>query len=97
MQPPGPVLSAGVDDEPLDEKEEVLAAAVVAGALHIGQRDGVERVADGRRVIAGNNSLLGEHDEVRVVDRHERRQQLRLRVLEVLVEDEGDVRGVEGH
>ena len=97
MQPPCPVLSACVDDEPLDEKEEVLAAAVVTGALHIGQRDGVECVADGRRVVARDNSLLGQHDEVRVVNRHERRQQVRLRVLEVLVEDEGDVGGVERH
>ena len=41
--------------------------------------------------------LLGEHHEMRVVDRHQRREELRLRVLEVLVEDDADVFGRESH
>ena len=36
-----------------------------------------------------------EHHEMRVVDRHQRREELRLGVLEVLVEDAGDVFGRE--
>ena len=40
---------------------------------------------------------VGEHHQVGVVDRHQRRQEQRLGVLEVLVEDVGDVFGSEAH
>ena len=88
VQPAGDVVAARVDDQPLDVEEQVLAAAVVRRALHVGSRRRVERIADGRGVGARDDPLLGEHHQVRIVNRHQRRQELRLGVLEVLVEDE---------
>ena len=41
--------------------------------------------------------LLGQHREVRVVDRHQRLDEQRLGVLEVLAEHEADVVGGERH
>ena len=97
MQPAGLVLAARLDDEPLDEEEQILAATVICGALDVVQRDAGQRVANGDGVGPGDDALLGQHHEMRVVDRHQRRQQLRLGVLEVLIQDEADVVGVERH
>ena len=54
-----------------------------------------ERVANGAGIGPGDDPLLGQHHEMRVVDRHQGRQQLRLGVFEVLAQDEADVVGVE--
>ena len=50
-----------------------------------------------RASARGNDALLGQHHEVRVVDRHQRRQQQLLGVFEVFVEDVRDVFGRELH
>ena len=71
--------------------------AVVLRALHVRDRHCPERVPYRTRVRPRHDPALGEHDEMRVVDGHQRRKQLRLGVLEVLVEDEADVGGVERH
>ena len=42
-------------------------------------------------VAGGDDALLRQHDEVGVVDGHQRRQQQLLGVLEVVVEDVADV------
>ena len=60
-------------------------------------RDRVERVADRPGVGRGDDAAVGEHDEMRVVNRQERRQEQRLRILEVLVEDLRDVFRIEPH
>ena len=91
MQPAGDVLAAGLVDQPLDVEEQILVGAVVAHRAHLIEGDAVERVAERARVRAGNDALLGQHHEVRVVDRHQRRQQQLLRVLEIFVENVRDV------
>ena len=67
------------------------------GLFHPGDIETVERVADDACVGARHDLLLREHDQVGVVDGHERSEELRLRVLEVLVEDAGHVFGIEAH
>ncbi len=91
------VLSAGLDDQAFDEEEEILAGAVVPRLFHPGDIETVERVADDAGVGARHDLLIREHDQVGVVDGHERSEELRLRVLEVLVEDAGHVFGIEAH
>src|SRR5262249_17528127 len=44
-----------------------------------------------------HDSALGEHREMRVVNCNQRLEQQRLRVVEVLLQDEADVGGGEGH
>src|SRR5688500_5379849 len=94
METSGDVLSTRADDEPLHIEEEVLARAVVVRAADLVQRDRSQRVSNRSRSRAGDDAPLGEHDQVGMVDRHQGRQELRLRVLEVLVQYETDVSGV---
>ena len=54
-------------------------------------------VADRPSLALRDDPALHEHHEVRVVNGHQRRQELRFRVLEVFVEDAGDVFGIEAH
>ena len=93
----GDVLATGADENALDVEEEVLAGAVVRRAPDVVDRDGVERVADGPGIGRGHDAAVGEHDEVRVVNRQQRREEQRLRILEVLVEDLRDVFRIEPH
>ena len=99
VEPAGGVLAARLDDQALDVKEQILAGAVVRAPPQIVVlRHGVERRRGSRgRPRAETMPLRGEHHQVRVVDRHQRREEQRLRVLEVLVEHVGDVLGREGH
>ncbi len=85
------------DDQAIEIEEEVLARAVVRGAAHLVLRDRVERRAERVRVVGRDDAAVGEHDEMRVVNRHERRQQQRLRVFEVLVQHVRDVLRCELH
>ena len=85
-------------DQPLDVEEQVLVGAVVEHLADAGRarcRRAPSRSA--RASSARDDALLGQHHQVRVVDRHQRRQQQLLGVLEVLVEDVGDVFGGELH
>ncbi len=87
-----------VDDQALDVEEEILAGAVVRSLPDRVLRDRVERLAHRVRVLRRDDALRRQHHQVRVVDRHQRREEQRLGVLEVLVEDVGDVLGSEcGH
>ena len=73
------------DDEPLDVKEQILAGAVVGDAADVGLGDAnrVRRAA--RCASAGETmSLSRQHDEMGVVNRHQRREEQLLRVFEVL-------------
>ena len=97
MEPAGGILAAGGDNQTLDVEEEVLAGPVVARRPQVGHRHRVERDAQRVRVLRRNDPLRGEHHQVRVVNRHERRAEQNLGVLEILVEDMGDVLGREGH
>ena len=93
----GRFFAASPNDKPLDVEEEVFVRAVVPDAPDIVEGDGVERGADRPGVRARHDALLREHHEVGVVNPHERREELRLGVLEVLVEDACDVLGIELH
>ncbi len=97
METAGPILAAALDDEALDVKEEILVCAVVGGGAYLVKRHRIERRPDGVRVVGGNDALVREHDQVRVVNRHERRQKQRLGVLEVFVEHVRHVLGSEAH
>jgi hypothetical protein len=97
VQPAGDVLAAGLDDQPLDVKEQVLVAAVVLDLANRVLRHPVERHPQRVRRLARHDALRLEHHQVRVVDGHQRRQQQRLGVFEVFVEDVGDVLGGEAH
>ena len=97
MEPSGDVLAACLDDEPFDVEEQILVGPVVLDVANRVLRHAVQRLAQRVRVGGRYNSLSGEHHEVRVVDRHHRRQQKRLGVLEVFVQDERDVLGRELH
>ena len=91
------VFSAGLDDQAFDVEEEILAAAVVPGLFHGRDIDAAERVANDARVGPRHDLLVREHHQMGVMDRQERREELRLRILEVLVEDAGHVFGIEAH
>ena len=97
VQPAGGILAAARDDQPLDVEEEILVGAVVLHLADLVERDAVERAPDGRRLGTGHDLLIGEHHEMRVLDRHQRHEKLRLGVLEVFVEDEPNVLGRELH
>ena len=97
VQAPRHLVAARLDDEVFDVEEEVLARLVELHATHVGFRDAVQGVSQGGRVGGRDDALLGEHHQVRVVDRQQRREEQRLRVLEVLVEDVSDVFGRELH
>ena len=93
VQAAGGVLAAARDDQPLDVEEEVLVGPVVGDLADLVLRDPVQRRPDRRRLVARHDLLLGQHHEMRVLDRHERHEQQRLGVLEVFVEDKADVVG----
>src|SRR5262249_21041269 len=97
VQPPRGVLACCRHDQPFDIEEQILAAAVVARRLQLGPRDRLERGTDRVRVVSGDDFLGGEHHQVRVVDGEQRRDEERLRVLEVFIEHAADVLGCEGH
>ena len=65
VQPAGLVRAARVDNQPLDEEEQILAATVICGALDVVQRDAGQRVANGDGVGPGDDALLGQHHEMR--------------------------------
>jgi hypothetical protein len=91
VQPSGDVLAALRHDQPFDVEEQVFVAAVVLHLANGVEIDGVER--RGKRAAIGrrDDALLDEHHQVRMVNRHERRKELRLGVLEDVVEHAGDV------
>ena len=97
VQPPRHVVAADRDDEALDVEEQVLVGAVVGDRADFVLRDAVERRAQRMRVGAGDDALRVEHDQVRVVNRHQRREQELLGVFEVLVQDVGDIFRRESH
>jgi hypothetical protein len=97
VQAPGHLLAGGFGDEVLEVEEQVLVGAI-EGHLHDrGGGDAVERRAQHAGVALRHDVALGEHHQVRVVDVHERRQQVGLGVLEVVGEYVGDVLGGKAH
>jgi hypothetical protein len=97
VQAAGDVLAARGDQQPFDVEEQILAGAVVRRLPDFRHRDRVERIAQAPGVRLTDDPALGEHHQVRIVDRHQRRQEQRLGVFEILVEDLGDVRRIELH
>src|SRR5580700_7881934 len=98
MQTSGDIFTARVHDEPLDVVKQVLATVVEWNTLDLVLRYRIERGADGAGVRGRDDSLGRQHYQVRVVNRHQRRQQLRLGVFEIIVEYVLDVLGSEfGH
>src|SRR6185436_16549956 len=97
MEPAGGVLSALPDDQPFQIEEQIFIRAVVFQIADLVLRDRIERVANRPRVGRGHDAAIGEHHQVGVVDRHERREKEPLGVLEVFVEYAGDVLGREPH
>ena len=59
--------------------------------------DRIERVSKRVRVRRLDDAAVGEHHQMGVVNGHQRRQEQRLRVLEVLVEDLRHVLRIEPH
>ncbi len=97
MQPAGDVVSTRVHDQTLDVEEQILVGAVVREIAHVVLRDGVERGANGMGIGGGHDAAIGQHHQMRVVNRHERREEELLGVLEIFVEYVGDVLGCERH
>ena len=97
VQPAGDLFAAGRGQQALDVEEEVLVGAVVGDVRDVVDRDGVQGFADASRVRRSDDRAVGEHRQVRVVNRHQGRDKLPLGVLEVLVEDVGDVFGGKTH
>ena len=83
--------SPGLVDQPLDVEEEVLVGAVVVDFAHAIEGDAVERVAKGARLLRRDDAFFRQHHQVRVVDRHQRRKQQLLGILEIVVENLRDV------
>ena len=69
----------------------------IATCAHLGQRDPVERARIACASASGMMPALGQHHEMRIVDAHQRREELRLGVLEVFVENACDVLRSESH
>ena len=97
VQPAGDFLAARGGQQALDVEEEVLVGAVVGDARDVFNRDGVQGFANASRVRRSDDRAIGEHRQVRVVNRHQGRDKLPLGVLEVLVEDVLDVFGGKTH
>ena len=91
------VLAAARDDQPVDVEKEVLVRSVVSDAADRVHVDRVHRRTNRVPLRARHDPLLHQHHKMRVMDRHQGGEELRLRVLEVLVEHERDVVGGEGH
>ena len=60
--------------QPLDVEEQIFAGAVVGRAADRVERDAVERGAQRARIGRGDDALLGQHHQVRVVNGHQRRR-----------------------
>ena len=97
MEAAGRVLAGAGSDETLDVEEEVFAGAVEHLSADVVLADRVERRAQPPGVARREQAAVGEHHEMRVVDGEQRRQEQRLGVLEVLVEDERHVLRREAH
>ena len=93
MQAAGHLLAAGAGNQPVDVKEEIFRPPVVRGTADVGLGHGVEREAERMRVVRPDDPLRGEHRQMCVVDRHQRREEQLLGVVEVLVQDVLDVFG----
>jgi hypothetical protein len=91
------VGSTCLRDQPFDIKEEILAGPVEGCRANVVQHDSVECLPNPVTFVSSHDAALREHHEMRVVDGHERHEELGLRVLEVFVEDETDVLGRERH
>ena len=91
VQPARHVIAAGLDDQALDVEEQVLVGAVVGDLPDRVLRHAVQGIAQGAGFAGGDDPLRREHHEVRVVDRHHRREQLSLGILEIFVENAGHI------
>ena len=91
------IVTAAADNQPFEVEKQIFVGAVVLDLAHVVDVDAVERPADRRRFLLADDALVREHDEVRVVDRHQRLEKLRLGVFEVFVEDDANVVGREFH
>ena len=96
-QPAGSLVTARAHEEALHVEVQILDCAVVFRLAHLVLGHRIERVADPARVFARHDALGGQHDEVRVMNRHQRREKQLLGVFEVFVEDVGYVFGGELH
>jgi len=97
VQAAGGFLSARGGEQPLDEKEQVLARAVVGRAANVVLRNRCERLAEHPSVGRRDDAAGGQHHEVGVMDGEQWRQEQRLRILEVLVENLRDVLRMKHH
>jgi hypothetical protein len=86
VQPAGEVFPAALDDQPLDVEEQVLVRAVVRRPPHFFKRDLLEGVPDRAGIGRRQDRPLGEHHEMRMMNRHQRREKLRPGVLESFLE-----------
>src|SRR5439155_6308626 len=94
---PGRFLAARFDKQSIDVEEEVLAAAVKPRAADIRGGDRIEAGAKGAGVGRRDDGAIGKHDEVRVMNREQRREEQLFGVLEILIEDVLDVFGCKRH
>jgi hypothetical protein len=91
------LFAARLHEQPFHEEEEVFTRAVVRRLPDVAHRNGVQRLAQHPGIGCRHDAAVGEHDEMGVMDRHQRGEEQRLGVFEVLVEDLSDVLGVEPH
>ena len=96
VQPAGHVIAARSDQQPFDVEEEVFVRPVVVGGTDLFDRE-LSSASRRRCASARRACPLRKHDEMRAVDRQQRREEQRLRVLEILGQDVVDVFGRKRH
>ena len=97
VEAPGRLFAALPLDQSLDVEEQIFTCVVIGRRPYVVHRDRIERIAQRVRFVRRDDARLREHDQMRVVDRQQRRQEQRFGVFEVLAEDVVDVLGVERH
>ncbi len=91
MQASGNVLSAGRYQQTLDIEIKIFGLAVVGCVTQFIERNRIERFPNDVCVEERNDVLRRQHHEMRVVNRHQRMQEERFGVFEIVVENGTDV------
>ena len=97
VQAPGDIVAARGDEQSLHVEKQVLVAAVVGDLPDLVHVDAVEGQPELVGVCRPDDRPVRQHHQVRVVNRHQRRDKQPLGVLEVLVENVLDVFRREPH
>ena len=98
MEPPGRVVAAPADDQRARGRRTGPRRCRRTAPCGFRPRSMPSSArADGGRLGGRDDLLIAQHDEMGVIDRHHRHEELRLGVFEVFVEDDADVVGRKFH